>query len=160
MSIAHLEERFYQIKPGQLLAGGYPGSYTEQEAREKIAWLLNKGVTFFLDLTKANELKPYALFLPQGNSYQQMPIVGMDVPDKEYMIAILDTIDAQIAAGKIVYVHCWAGRGRTGTVIGCHLVRHGLSGQDALDEIIRLRDGRTNSPEAALQYDFVRNWSE
>jgi len=26
-----------------------------------------------------------------------------------------------------VYVHCWAGRGRTGTVVGCYLKRHGIA---------------------------------
>jgi protein tyrosine/serine phosphatase len=156
----HVEERFYQIKEGQLLAGAYPGSYTEQEAREKIDWLLNKGVTFFLDLTYKNEMKPYAVFLPQDIVHQRMAIIDMGIPSKEQMTLILDTIDAQIAAGQTVYVHCWAGRGRTGTTVGCYLVRHGLSGQEALDEIVRLRDGRTDSPEAASQYDFVRNWSE
>lgn len=33
-----------------------------------------------------------------------------------------------LAAGQTVYVHCYGGIGRTGTVVGCWLVRHGLSG--------------------------------
>jgi len=36
------------------------------------------------------------------------------------MHEILDTIDAALSAKRIVYVHCWGGVGRTGTVIGCH----------------------------------------
>ena len=33
-----------------------------------------------------------------------------------------------------VYVHCWGGIGRTGTVVGCWLVRHGMTGDEALAE--------------------------
>ena len=41
------------------------------------------------------------------------------------LVATLDAIDAELAAGGLVYVHCWAGCGRTGVVVGCWLVRHG-----------------------------------
>jgi protein-tyrosine phosphatase len=37
----------------------------------------------------------------------------------ELMTTILDAIDESMTAGKPVYVHCWGGMGRTGTVIGC-----------------------------------------
>ena len=36
----------------------------------------------------------------------------------ELMTAILNAIDESMTAGKPVYVHCWGGAGRTGTVIG------------------------------------------
>ena len=74
----------------------------------------------------------------------------------------LDTIDAALAAGGTVYVHCYAGIGRTGTVVGCYLARHGMRGEEALAEIARLRadisDGWITSPETAAQRDRVREW--
>jgi hypothetical protein len=54
------------------------------------------------------------------------------------MTAILDRIDCALEQGHTVYVHCWGGRGRTGTVVGCHFVRRGATGQDALLRLAEL----------------------
>jgi protein-tyrosine phosphatase len=160
MSIEHLKDRAYWVKPGQLLAGGYAGSFTHNGAKEKIDWLLDKGVNFFVDLTEAGELNPYAPLLPAGITHKRMPIVDMNIPTQTEMVATLDVIDKAIAGKRGVYVHCWGGKGRTGTVVGCWLVRHGMTPQAALDQIVRLRDGRKNSPEAPEQFAFIRNWKE
>ena len=39
---------------------------------------------------------------------------------------------ARAGAGRRVYVHCRAGIGRTGTVIGCYLAEQGLDGPAAV----------------------------
>ncbi len=84
-----------------------------------------------------------------------------------HMVRILDLIDGELAAGRCVYVHCRAGIGRTGTTIGCHLIRSGLANEVALD---RLQDAvAAMRPFAALaddsrdrceQVEFVRLWRE
>ncbi len=51
----------------------------------------------------------------------------------------LDAIDEEIARGGVVFVHCWAGCGRTGVVVGCWLVRHGSDPHDALARIAKSR---------------------
>ncbi len=75
---------------------------------------------------------------------------------------ILDTLDGALAAGHIVYLHCWGGIGRTGTVVGCHLVRHGMTSEQALAEIARLRrdtpDAGKVSPETPAQTRLVLRW--
>jgi len=158
----------YWVNP-QLLAGEYPGDRDPKKAREKIARYLNAGVTFFLDLTEEGELMPYAPLLAEGNSppkavHKRMPIKDVDVPPPQTMNQILDTIDQAIAAGHTVYVHCWGGVGRTGAVIGCYLVRHGLTGSQALDELARLwaqveKSGRRPcTPETGEQMAMVKNW--
>jgi len=133
--------------------------------------LLKAGVTFLLDLTKEGEygLKPYApllleeaIALGRSVKHQRMSIPDMRIPTVEEMVHILDTIDAVLEAGHTVYIHCYGGIGRTGTVIGCYLARHGLSGEDTLAEIACLRkgtpDGWKRSPETFAQRDMVRNW--
>ena len=70
-----------------------------------------------------------------------MPIPDTGNPKPAQVESILDTIDTAIAAGRRVYVHCWGGIGRTGTIVGCYLVRHGLTGDQALAEIARRPPG-------------------
>ncbi len=80
------------------------------------------------------------------------------------MAVILDTIDDALADGHQVYVHCWGGIGRTGTTVGCWLVRQGHDGPSALAEVARLfgatlkgQAGR-HSPETSAQCDWVKTW--
>ena len=160
----------YWVLPGRLLAGEYPGSKSDAEARQKLRRLLDAGVTFFLDLTEAGEpVKPYAGLLAAEAAgsgrevvHRRMPVRDAATPPVDDMARILDTIDAALGEGHTVYVHCWGGIGRTGTVVGCYLVRHGLGGRQALDRILRLRrgtpDGHRRSPENDRQERMVLDW--
>ena len=154
----------YWVEPGRLLAGQYPGAVDEGTARAKLRRLLDAGITLFIDLTEAGEytLKPYALLLPMEAEHRRMSIPDMGVPSPEEMRQILATIDQALEAGQVVYVHCYGGIGRTGTVVGCYLVEHGMSGKEALKHIARLRrdtgDGGRRSPETRAQRAMVRRW--
>ena len=94
-----------------------------------------------------------------------MPIRDVNVPKSAAeMTAILDCIDGALAQGHTVYVHCWGGRGRTGTVVGCHFVRHGSTGRDALLRLAELwktvakSKWKPTSPETNAQLSFVLAW--
>ena len=54
---------------------------------------------------------------------------------------ILARIRAEIAAGRVVYVHCWGGKGRTSTVVGCLLIDDGLDYDATIARIAELRAG-------------------
>jgi protein-tyrosine phosphatase len=172
MTIAnHPIPNSYWVQPGQLLAGEYPRTPTEASSRAKLRQLLAAGVTCFLDLTEAGEynLEPYAALaqavaaeMGQPVEHRRMSIPDMTAPSPNYLRQILDAIEGLLAAGQVVYVHCFGGIGRTGTVAGCHMVRRGLSGEAALAEIARLRhgtpDGWRESPETAAQRAMVKSW--
>jgi ADP-ribosylglycohydrolase len=70
-----------------------------------------------------------------------------------------------LRAGRLTYVHCRAGIGRTGTVVGCFLVERGLAGADALEALNRVwqQCGRSDSwplvPETDDQSEYVRKWT-
>ncbi len=128
-------------------------------------------MTFFLDLTEAGEynLRPYAaevqeLAAARGLTvtHRRMPVPDLVTPAPAFMGKILDTLDGALGRGEMVYVHCFGGIGRTGTVVGCWLVRHGLASQQALAQIAAWRqgtpDGWKQSPETAAQRQMVTTW--
>jgi hypothetical protein len=155
------------------LAGEYPGAPDEREARDRLRAYLDTGVNFFVDLTRPGEMRPYEDLLRRETvgcgiqaEYRRLAIPDMGVPTRQTMLTVLDTIDLAVSAGRLVYVHCWGGVGRTGTVVGCYLVRHGHTGDDALAEIARIWPtvGKVawhpRSPETSEQVRFVREWWE
>lgn len=163
-----------RLANGRLLAGEYPSAKDAAEAIAKLNRFLDSGITFFLDLTEVGEynLRPYAAQIaqlamarqqPAAITHRRLPIPDMGTPDPATMTLILDTLDAALTQGETVYVHCFGGIGRTGTVIGCWLVRHGLTGQQALTQIAAWRkatpDGWKQSPETAAQRQLVLDWS-
>lgn len=159
-----------------LLAGEYPGAPSAGAARRKIQSLLDCGIRLIINLMEADELDYYgnpfcpyeplvSLFPPPTGEVicRRFPIRDMDVPDSPGMRTILDAIDDGLNTDRPVYVHCLAGVGRTGTVIGCWLVRHGrASGADVIAHIQALREYEPHaswpSPQSALQRSMVRQW--
>jgi protein-tyrosine phosphatase len=163
----------YWVVPGQFLAGEYPGHYTEKLARQKLSAFLEAGITDFIDLTHSHELVPYESMLKElaplyelKANYTRISIVDRGLPTIETMRQILDTIDEAIKRKRKVYVHCWGGIGRTGTVVGCYLVRHGETPKSAITQVNRLFLGRqrdphqTRSPETDEQVQFILDWRE
>lgn len=165
----------YWVIPGRLLAGEYPGTQTPWQSPVKLARLLDAGITYFLDLTsKKDPLKSYAkplqtLAARRGISviHSRRPISDMSCPSTEQMREILDEIDNALAVAHNVYVHCWGGVGRTGTVVGCYLVRGGATGDEALQRVAELfstmsrvkRHFNPQSPQTQAQMEFVRGWN-
>lgn len=167
----------YWARDGKLLAGEYPGDWDQTIARRKIGAILDAGVRVFLDLTEDRDgLDDYddALYAEAesrgvATERVRLPVPDMGIPDAKRMREILDRIDAEVAAGRPVYVHCWGGVGRTGTVVGCHLVRHGMGCDDALARVAalfgtmsreKLRRHPEGSPQTPRQREFVMDWSE
>ncbi|MGL4650411.1 MAG: protein-tyrosine phosphatase family protein [Caldilineaceae bacterium] len=159
----------YWVEPGKLLAGEYPGALDEAAARAKVRKYLGAGVTYFLDLTEEGELEPYdwllaeeAVELGLHAGYERWPVRDLSTAPIGMTRNVLDRLDALMAAGRVVYVHCWGGVGRTGTMVGCWLVRHGQSGEQALATIESLRaltsKGDRPSPETLEQRNRVLTW--
>ncbi len=160
----------YWVEPGKLMAGEYPGEYDEELTRQRIISLLRCGLNSFIDLTRrADSFHPYHEVLKEEAAqlgievcWQNFPIMDFSTPSRKLMQEILNEIDAQITDGRNVYVHCLAGIGRTGMVVGCYLVRHGMTGLVALQQIKALRKDTPSwwhrSPESQEQVDFILNW--
>ena len=136
--------------------------------------LVDAGICVFLNLMEEGETNyagntfvPYADVAENRSPEVRMSrraIRDLSVPTPVKMTAILDAIDEALADGQPVYVHCWGGVGRTGTVIGCWLLRHGLATpRNVLDvlRVLRQQDQERRhrmSPETEEQQRFVKEW--
>ena len=162
----------------RFLAGCYPGDRHPEQAREKIAAIVGAGVTHFVSLMEADEVghagesfAPYDALAREAAATGQMPefvrhpIVDQSIPTAAEMRAILDRIDAIRAAGGTAYVHCWGGKGRTGTVVACWLIRHGhVLPANAVGHLQTLLGPNAHlfgeTPETGRQRAFVAAWKE
>jgi protein tyrosine/serine phosphatase len=170
--------RSYWVQSGQFLAGFYPGSPDYEEATKKLSGLLDCGIRHVINLMEEGETDQSGLlFTPYAENLVALgkqrgievavtryPIKDVSIPSAGKMKAILDEIDRSLSANRPVYVHCWGGRGRTGTIVGCYLVRHGMTGEEALKRIKELRrnepTGHLASPEAREQKEMVLSWEK
>lgn len=163
----------YWVLPGHLLAGEYPGEADEEHTRKRIDALIEAGFDMFIDLTKSNETWPYLNILHEEAKIYQIEAVHLrfaigdfGLPTSQQMNSILDSIDQNVQAGHKIYLHCWGGIGRTGTTVGCYLVRQGKTGKEALDQLSAWWRGvpksryHLHSPETLEQMEFVRTWTE
>ena len=125
------------IEPGRLIAGRHPCALAAADAPVAVGDLIAEGVTLFVDLTGRGELEPYEAHIAPPTRYVSRPIRDFSVPTREVLVDLLDEIDAELDRGGVVYLHCWAGCGRTGVVVGTWLVRHGAQPDEALRRVAR-----------------------
>lgn len=91
------------------------------------------------------------------------PIVDLSVPTMGQLDGLVDCVIERIQGGDVLYLHCWGGRGRAGTVGACVLGKmYGLSGEEALERVQRAfdtrNDGGRKSPETGEQHDLVMKY--
>ncbi len=168
--------RSYWVVDGRFAAGAYPGKKGRRELErvpEVIEQLLDAGINRFVNLTQDYpggtdaHLTHYDSDVEPHAKIGRFAIRDVNIPTGQLMVEILDAIDDDLAGGHNVYVHCWGGVGRTGTVVGCWLIRHGYAiADDVLEVISDLRVGDAGigqtrmSPETLDQIDFVVGWEQ
>jgi protein tyrosine/serine phosphatase len=163
----------YWVVPKLFLAGEHPVDLSEDVTAARLTALLDAGVRTFVDLTEERELLQsysdlvHAMAIERGIDIKifQMPIPDRGVPSVQMLKSILDVIDASLANKNPVFVHCFAGIGRTGTIVGCYLMRHArATEQNVIVKIAELRSlipgWGEPSPHTPEQIQLVKSWNE
>jgi hypothetical protein len=163
----------YWVLAGRFLAGEHPARFDEDQTRHRLDALLDVQIDTFIDLTQPGELPPYISILQDQArvykrevTYQRFPILDLGLPARSGMLATLDGLDGALSRDQKVYLHCWGGIGRTGTTVGCYLVRHGATGQEALDQIAEWWQAvpkhliHPRSPQTDAQVQYILDWKE
>lgn len=115
----------YYVGGGNIFAGEYPGDKYETKAEDKIRQMTQFGVRHYIDLTEEGELKLYAHLLPPDATYTRFPIRDVSAPrsvdEVKTLIGHINELSAR--NDGYVYIHCWGGVGRTGTIVACYLAQ-------------------------------------
>lgn len=156
----------YWLLAARVLAGEHPSPGHAELLALRLKAFQAAGVSCFIDLTGDESRTPYQP-LPVGQRparREPYGITDFGVPTVAGMRRVLDSIAAALAADEVVYLHCRAGVGRTGTVAGCLLVEHGFAPAQALALLQRKflamakRDFFARTPETGAQRDFITAW--
>jgi protein-tyrosine phosphatase len=155
----------YWVQSPNWLAGIHPRKYLNL-GPHILQTLPRMGFNTYIDVS-AGERSAYTDQLQSGMEYHAFPIASVGTPEHPaHMQRILDCIDDALARRRKLYLHCRSGRGRTGTVIGCWLARHGQGGETALQTLRELwapsQAAQTGDtiPETREQTQYILNWRE
>ncbi|MFL0797297.1 MAG: dual specificity protein phosphatase family protein [Cellvibrionaceae bacterium] len=169
------EFHYWWVQQNRFLAGQTPVGYESYNSKQYLSHLLDLGMRTFISLQEEDEVsrKPFAFYHDAlerlsddkgvETSFVRVPAMDGSTLNDRQLTLLLDMIDASLQRNAPVYLHCMAGHGRTGTVVGCWLARHGLTGAEALAKITALRAddphfGTRPSPQKPRQIAKVKSW--
>lgn len=162
----------YCVIPNQLYAGAIPASEDITITEDKIKHLKELGIALIINLMESDErnydgklFSDYTgIAAQQGIVVSRIPIPDLSVPSSSQMREILDLINQSILDDQKVYIHCWGGIGRTGTVVGCYLIENKFATKENVFNQIQELKSQSDladrfSPETDAQMDFVLGWA-
>jgi protein-tyrosine phosphatase/nicotinamidase-related amidase len=129
---------------------------------EDIAGLKAQGVTHVVCLITDEEFITYGVeelltaYQQAGFELHRLPIRDQGVCSSAEMADLIAWIQAALANGARIMLHCVGGLGRSGLVAGCYLKTQGLDAPTAIAEVRRVRSPR--AIETAGQEGFIETY--
>ena len=152
---------FSWVVNNQVAGSGLPLSFNQ------IMWLVKRGIRTivtvreiplpvqWLTLDETNHSHSGGKIIEKIN-YLHLRVEDYHSPTIVEIDSTVNFIKNEIEAKRPVLVHCAAGKGRTGTILGAYLLKkESLSAKDAITRIRNLRPGsiQTDSQEKSL-YEY------
>jgi hypothetical protein len=98
---------------------------------------------------------------PDGLEFVHFPIVDCSIANDASVLQLCHDLSQRLLKGEVMYLHCWGGHGRTGTVVSIMLgLLYGLSPLDAMRWVqfchdLRVAPMGTASPQTETQRQQV-----
>ena len=174
--MGRFEELVFPMKPirnsymvmDRVYAGEYPREYDDKKSVDKIKQFKRFGITHFIDLTEEGELRPYDQMLVSLMQHIRFPIHDVSIPANiesvKDLIGQIQGILNENDRNK-VYIHCWGGVGRTGTIVGCLLShQHNYDYKETMDALKKAfsdcpKSAYRETPETKEQRDFIARYA-
>jgi len=132
---------------------------------EAIQSLREQGIDILVSLLTAEEARVLRLEAEgrtcreAGIDYRWLPVTDHSIPDSmEEFRLVVDQLQRDLRAGKVVGAHCYAGIGRSCLLMACLLCLEGLTAAEAFDRLSAARGLRV--PDTWLQSEWVRHFAE
>lgn len=121
----------------------FPGVFDPEE--DDIAFLKEKGLTLLVSLTL--NMPNTELLKRSGIRSAHYPVKDFHAPKTSQLEEFCIAADREIEKGGRVAVHCYAGKGRTGTFLAAYFVFKGAQADGAIELIRSLRPGSIETDE-------------
>jgi len=133
---------FSWVEPSRLAAMARPFG------PEELLWLRDQGIQLIISLTEEPLRRDWVN--DAGLLAIHIPIGDMCAPLAEQFDEAISAIRRAHDQGIGVAIHCFAGHGRTGTLLAGYFVSQGMSAEDAISRVRELRPGSIETPEQEL----------
>jgi hypothetical protein len=130
-----------------VLCGEYPGNKDDSSHMTTLMTYSYVGITTFVCLQQERELRHFRPYIedyngicsklagiPVNTSLLNFPIEdGCAADDDTSLLHFVHDLISRIECGEKIYIHCWAGRGRTGIIVACLLgIMYSIPAAEAL----------------------------
>ncbi len=126
--------------------------------RGSIRWLRIEGIEAILTLTE-DPIPRYWLEEEKMIS-RHIPIPDHSLPTPAHIVAALEFIDANLKEGRSVLIHCAAGVGRTGVMLGAYFMKKfKITPEEAIRMVRESRPGSIEPGQEKAISDYSRSKS-
>ncbi|MBI2344418.1 MAG: dual specificity protein phosphatase family protein [Deltaproteobacteria bacterium] len=112
---------------------------------EDLASLMDQGIDLLVSLTEKS-IDP-VIAATYDIDVLHIPVKDFTAPTVQQLATFIDQASAVMQNGGRVGVHCFAGKGRTGTFLAAYFVYQGMLPAEAIDHVRELRPGSIETPE-------------